>query len=287
MNPILNKLLVFLLLAACLLQGPVASAGVKPEWMRKSEEQLNQKRTNDSYVFKVFHQSAPDHEWLMDERFEPLLDYVRTRYQARPGTMALDSLVAADMPVTYRVTFVDAEGEGVVLAQRVDSYEIMEDVCDEFHFDLYELFAVSEKNQDVLFDRFSMAEPSRALAALMSVVPGMGQIYKGSTWKGVALFGAEGALVTTAIILNNRTQFYQQKADAGEFPVDSWQSKADAYKTMRNISIGLVAGVWVAGILDALFVSGSQRVIVKDPGGRQLSIEPASTTAGLGLVYSF
>ena len=271
---------VFVLLAVFwLLPAPDAFAGVKPEWVQKGEEAMNRKRTNDSYVFKAFHQADADYDRLMDGRFDPLIHYVASKYRVEQSSVQLDSLVAgAGVPVTYRLAFRDTDGEAVVLAQRVDSYLTFEDFNDqEFRWEHDQLFAVSEKNRDVLFDSFQMESVDKKVAALIGIVPGVGQLYKGDTAKGLVILGSEVALGTAAVIFQVKANGYQKHADAGEFPVDSWQSKADGYKLVRNVSFGAMAGIWLFGIFDALVGNGAER----------LKVEPASGSAGVGLVYNF
>ena len=271
---------VFVLLAVVwLLPAPDALAGVKPEWVQKGEEAMNRKRTNDSYVFKAFHQADADYNRLMDGRFDPLIHYVASRYHAERGSVQLDSLVSGTgAPVTYRIAFRDAEGDAVVLARRVDSYLTFEDINDqEFLWEHDQLFAVSDKNRDVVFDSFGIESANNGLAALMSVVPGVGQLYKGNTTKGLVILGSEVALGAAATVFQLKANGYQKRADAGEFPVDSWQSKADGYKLVRNISFGAMAGIWLFGIFDAVVGDGASR----------LKVEPATGSAGVGMVYSF
>jgi hypothetical protein len=270
----------FVLLAVVwLLPAPDAFAGVKPEWVQKGEEAMNRKRTNDSYVFKAFHQADADYNRLMDGRFDPLIHYVASRYHAERGSVQLDSLVSgAGVPVTYRIAFRDAEGEAVVLARRVDSYLTFEDINDqEFLWEHDQLFAVSDKNRDVVFDSFGIESANNGLAALMSVVPGVGQLYKGNTTKGLVILGSEVALGAAATIFQLKANGFQKRADAGEFPMDSWQSKADGYRLVRNVSFGAMAGIWLFGIFDAVVGDGAER----------LKVEPASGSAGVGLVYNF
>ncbi len=271
---------VFVLLAVFwLLPAPDAFAGVKPEWVQKGEEAMNRKRTNDSYVFKAFHQADADYNRLMDGRFDPLIHYVASRYHAERGSVQLDSLVSgAGVPVTYRIAFRDAAGEAVVLARRVDSYLTFEDINDqEFLWEHDQLFAVSDKNRDVVFDSFGIESANNGLAALMSVVPGVGQLYKGNTAKGLVILGSEVALGAAATIFQLKANGFQKRADAGEFPMDSWQSKADGYRLVRNVSFGAMAGIWLFGIFDAVVGDGASR----------LKVEPATGSAGVGMVYSF
>lgn len=270
----------FVLLAVVwLLPAPDALAGVKPEWVQKGEEAMNRKRTNDSYVFKAFHQADADYNRLMDGRFDPLIHYVASKYRVERSSVQLDSLVAgAGVPVTYRIAFRDAEGEAVVLAQRVDSYLTFEDFNDqEFRWEHDQLFAVSEKNRNVVFDCYGIESANNGLAALMSVVPGVGQLYKGNTAKGLVILGSEVALGAAAAVFQLKAYGYQKRADAGEFPADSWQSKADGYKLVRNISLGAMAGIWLFGIFDAVVGDGASR----------LKVEPATGENGVGVVYKF
>ena len=279
----MNKNFVYslrlLFVAFWLLQGAVAFAGVKPEWVQKGEDAMNRKRTNDSYVFKAFHQADADYNRLMDGRFDPLIHYVASKYRVERSSVQLDSLVAgAGAPVTYRIVFRDAEGEAVVLAQRVDSYLTFEDFNDqEFRWEHDQLFAVSEKNRDVVFDSFQMESVDKKVAALIGIVPGVGQLYTGNTAKGLVILGSEVALGAAAAVFQLKANGYQKRADAGEFPADSWQSKADGYKLVRNISLGAMAGIWLFGIFDAVVGDGASR----------LKVEPATGENGVGVVYKF
>lgn len=262
------KRVFVVLVVVWLLPVPDALAGVKPEWVQKGEEAMNRKRTNDSYVFKVFHQADADYNRLMDGRFDPLIRYVALRYHAESSSIQLDSLVAGEgLPVTYRIVFQDAEGEGVVLAQRVDSYLIFEDFNDqEFRWDFYQLYAVSEKNQDVVFDHFQTEESNKVLATAIDVLPGAGQLYKGDTRKGLVIMGSEVALGAAAVVFHMKSREFQKRANAGEWPVDSWQSKADGYKIVRNISLGAMAGVWLFSLFDIVVAEGATRLTVEENG---------------------
>ena len=66
-------------------------------------------------------------------------------------------------------------------------------------FEYYQLYAVSEKDVTPVFDTFERGERSKGTAALMNIIPGAGQLYKGHTFKGYAILGSEIALGVTAI----------------------------------------------------------------------------------------
>lgn len=251
---------------------------------------MNAKRTNDSYVFKIFHTSDADFNRVMEEAFQPLLDYVRDTWRADPETMRLDSLMAEGVPPTLRVSFRDFSGqEGAVLARRADTWLSFEDFAsNEFEFEFYQLYAVSSARDGVVdFDVFEPTAASKPVSALLSVVPGLGQFYKGDTRKGLAIVGGEVAFGAAALVFQHCANRNQRHVDAGEFPVDSWESKVAGYKLVRNVSLGAMGAIWIFSILDAGIADALPKVLVRDSSAGQVTITPAPNSAGLRLVYNF
>lgn len=292
MNKVYFNTVRLFLVAACLLVFGVsvrAASTVRPQWVQKGESFMNAKRTNDSYVFKIFHTSDADLNRVMEEEFQPLLDYVRDTWQAVPETMSLDSLVAEGVPSTFRVSFRDASGrEGAVLARRVDTWLSFEDFAsNEYEFEYYQLYAVSARDGVVDFDEFEPTAASKPVAAVLSVVPGLGQLYKGDTRKGLAIIGGEVAFGAAALIFQHCANRNQRHVDAGEFPVDSWESKVAGYKLVRNVSLGAMGAIWVFSIIDAGIAEALPKVLVRDSSAGQIDITPAPNSAGLRLVYNF
>ncbi|MBP3269188.1 MAG: hypothetical protein J6L98_00775 [Bacteroidales bacterium] len=289
MSKILKAASMLALVLCCFISVPEASAVVKPHWVRQSEDALNRKRISENYTFKVFHTFDADLAFLRRTKFDPLKTYVRTLYNADAKTMTLDSLVSVDSgEVTYRVMFKDAEGEGVVYARQVDEFCYFDDFeTNEYGFNLYQLFAVSDKNIMPVFDTFVVKENANATAAALSIIPGVGQIYKGDKLKGYGIIASEAALATGAIFSHYRYRKCEKNFDNKVANYDSWKSKATGWKVARNVGIGTFASVWVYNILDAAILPGGSRVVVKKPEGQQLTISPSSTSAGVALTYRF
>jgi hypothetical protein len=280
----LSGLLVFILL---LMGGLSAHAALRPEWTWKGEEALNRKRKNESYSFKVFKTEDQSMTRLQKGRFYPLLKYLGDRYQADPDKMALDSLASfSGEPTTYRIILPD---NGVVHAQRVDVYSTVDNnTLGDPIFEYYQLYAVSEKDAEVLFDQFEVKERSRGSAALMTaLIPGAGQLYKGHTFKGGVILGSEIALGAAAWSAHKKSLYYKDMVASGIPNTDSWRSKEIGMRRLRNISLVAMGGIWAFGLYDALATESMPFIFVSAPQGGQLSLAPAPDSVGLTLVYRF
>lgn len=281
----------FLILAVSLTTGLVcATAGSLPEWARKGESYMNGKRTNSSYVFKVFKTEDSNLTRLDEGRFYPLLNYLGDRHGVSPDSMALDSLAnGPGEPYTYRIVFPFEGHTGTVLAQRVDVHSAVDyNTTGNPIFEFYQLYAVSETNSDAVFDRFGHDERSKTAAALMNVVvPGAGQLYKGHTFKGAALLGSEIALGAAAITFHCRSLYYKQRKEEGTIAPESFHSEEIGLRKLRNTALIGMAGIWAFGIFDALASESMPSISVSAPSGAQLTVAPASTSTGVALVYRF
>ena len=288
MNRSLKLACLLQVVMVCLLSGSELRAAVKPQWVLKGEELMNRKRISDNYVFKVFHTFDADLSKLRDEKFVPLLDYVKESYGAEPLSMRLDSLVNAGQPVTYRISFRDASGDASVYARRADVYTSFEDYAtNEFGYEYYQLYAVTGKNALPEFDDFSKVESNNLKATAFSLIPGAGQFYKGDNFKGYCIVGVEVVSAICAVACHSNAMYAKKQADSGVDPVDSWRSKQRGWREFRNIAIGAFGVTYLYGLIDAALDDGMSRVIVKQPEGQQLVLSPSSTGAGLALTYRF
>ena len=278
-------LLALLLLVA----GVVAGAAPVPEWAWKGESYMNKKRTNTSYEFKVFKTEDAYLSRLQENRFFPLLEYLGGQYGVDPATMALDSLSnGPGAPATYRITFPENGRQATVLAQRVDAYDRVDyNSLLEPYFEYYQLYAVSGKDADVTFDTFERGERSKGKAALMNILPGAGQLYKGHSFKGYAILGSEIALGVTAVTQQIKADYYDKMAETATVGADSYRNDAIGRRRIRNAALIAMGGIWAYSVIDALVAESMPNIAVSAPGGAQLTVAPSSSSAGLALVYRF
>ena len=280
-----------MLVGAFLLLGAVcAQAGPRPEWAWKNESYMNKKRQNTSYEFKVFKTEDASLTRLQEGRFFPLLTYLGDKYGADPNKMALDSLAnGPGEPFTYQIALPGNGRTAVVQAQRVDVFSAVDqNTLGDPIFEYYQLYAVSEKDAAVAFDHFEKGERSRATAALMNVIaPGAGQLYKGHSFKGYALLGSEIALGVTAVASQFKANYYDKRAETETISPESFRNDAVGRRRIRNAALVSMAGLWAFSIFDALTADSMPAISVSAPQGGQLTLGPATSGAGLSLVYRF
>lgn len=152
---------------------------------------------------------------------------------------------------------------------------------------LHTLYMVALCDNPV-FDRTYLTTSYGATPVFMSIIPGLGQWYKGSKTKGICTFAAEAAAVTSIIICDNQRASYLKKIKEQPKFATIYSGKADNWETGRNICIGVAAGIWIYNLIDAAVSKGSRRVLVKRQDGGGLSFSPfVSHDANMGFSLSY
>lgn len=125
-------------------------------------------------------------------------------------------------------------------------------------------------------------------AGFMSVVPGVAQLYKGSTIKGGLILGGE-ILAAGGILLceNTRASYIKKMYEQPKYARE-YNSLADNWETSRNICIGAAAAIYVYNLIDGFVADGAKRVVVKQKR-YQFSAMPYSThnSVGMSLALTF
>ena len=279
---------LLLSVTACFLACQDMCAKVKPQWVLNGEAQMNRKRFSDNYVFKVFHTFSPDLSKLEDEKLEPLMEYLRENYGADPLSMKAEAVSMAGAPETYRISFRDQSGDATVFARLVDVYTSFEDYSDnDYGYEYYQLYAVTGRGGLPEFDDFKKVESNNTKAAVLSLIPGAGQLYKGDRLKGFSIIGIEAVSAACAIGCQKKMLYARDQAEHADSAVDSWRSKERGWRGFRNIAVGTFAATYLFGIVDAAVDDGMSRVLVSRPAGQQLTVSPSSAGAGVALTYRF
>ena len=151
---------------------------------------------------------------------------------------------------------------------------------------LYTLYMVGVADQ-VRFDQVYKTTSYGATPALMSIVPGLGQFYKGSTVKGICMLGGVAAFGIGALFCENERADYKNKMKEQPKFAKDYNTKANNYETARNICLGTAAAVWVYNIIDAAAAKGARRIIVKPATGSYLSVHPVATPTAVGFSLSY
>lgn len=282
-----NRLTTVLLALALLLAiSPNCQARQqnKPQWLSKGEASLNAQRTNSTYYFKVVQNIGTDLAQLRRANANALADFIGKRNQ-------IEGLEATEISNTTGTGGVSTtEKYNMVFKNRFSSEAFYAQLVDEYweyngtDYNYYALFAVSANGSvRPTFDRFEVTRSYGALPAVMSVVPGVGQLYKGQKLKGCLMLGGAALGVGSIILCENRRSYYQTRiAEEPKFARD-YSKKSDNWETGRNIAIGATAALVLWSVIDAAVVPGATHIKISN--NSSLALHPASfaTPHGLGM----
>lgn len=131
--------------------------------------------------------------------------------------------------------------------------------------DYHALYAIERNNHIADFSNISTISSYGAAGLWRSaIMPGWGQMYKGSYIKGGLVMGGFVAGIAGIVFTETRRQAYISKTgkyqgiDAKRFYID----KAKNMETGRNICIGAAAAIYVYSLIDAIVAPGARRIIV-------------------------
>lgn len=151
------------------------------------------------------------------------------------------------------------------------------------------LYTVTNKNSfGGSYDDKIKVTTKYGAAGFLSIVPGVGQIYKGSIAKGSIILAGEVAAAGGIILCENTRASYIKKMQEQPQHASEYNSLADTWETSRNICIGAAAAIYIYNLIDAFASNGAKHVIVQK-GNASLSMAPAmyENGAGVGLALKF
>ena len=281
------RLLIALLLAAISFTTVTAGSGKKPKWVDNTSY-LNDQRINKSYNFIVAlsHGSSPTE--AENGKMKALAGKI-----ANTDTYMIDESLesenvqgkVAKSSVTYREKITNQQVTKKFYHTQVDEY--WERVGGECY--LYTLYAVSTQDEEPVFDRFSTTTSYGTTPVLMSIIPGVGQMYKGSTVKGICMLAGVAACGLGALFCENQRSDYKNKMKEQPQFAQSYNNKAKNYETARNICLGATAAVWIYNLIDAAVAKGTRKIVITPAKDSYWSVHPVATptSAGVSIAYNF
>jgi hypothetical protein len=152
-----------------------------------------------------------------------------------------------------------------IVCRVIDQYWIYDDGKYEVHV----LYTVADKNRygGSYDDKITLTSKYGA-AGLLSVIPSVGQFYKGSYVKGGLILGGEIIAAGGIILCENTRASYIKKMHEQPKYAAEYNSLADSWETGINICIGVAAAIYVYNLIDALVT----------PGARRVKVEPSRVT---------
>lgn len=190
------------------------------------------------------------------------------------GTSATVGLQNGQIEVT------SADHQLIVKARVIDEYVIH----NANGYTVY-LLVQTAKNPTYPYEQVSISD--KYGFSLDALVPGMAQIRKGSTVKGLSIIAAEAVAIGGIIVCENQRSTNAKKMKEQPTFAKEYNDRAKNWETGRNICIGAAAGIWVYNVIDAVVAKGKKRVIVKRPDGGGLSMTSFVTPQASGFSFAY
>lgn len=263
----LKQRIALLLLA--LMTAAACYAQHDPIWLGHSEKKLNSGVGNDTYSIHVLKGHSPSEKMIGVQRDHALQNYMCENFGAIDTSVRVDSVSGGDQPVYWVYFNTDDSENNFVAVKLIDQYTKFTDFeLNVYLYEFYYLMAMSAVNTYPQFDEFINYTPSNGKALALSVIPGLGQLYKGQTTKGYVILGSEiffaGAAVyfeTQRVHCHNMIGKTNDISDSWNW--GSWRSKANGWRNFRNGALGLFAGVYIYNLIDAATSKGCSNFKIK------------------------
>lgn len=138
---------------------------------------------------------------------------------------------------------------------------------------LYSLYEKSIKGVDPVFDEVRLTNKYGGGAVARSIIPGWGQIYKGSTGKGIAFMCGVAATAAGGCVFlsqyNGYYSRYQSERSRDVKIADSYLKLAQNAQVGCYVCFGACAALYIYNLIDAAVAPGASRImpIVTANGG--------------------
>lgn len=142
---------------------------------------------------------------------------------------------------------------------------------------LYSLYEKSITGVDPVFDEVRLTNKYGGGALARSIIPGWGQIYKGSTGKGIAFMCGVAATAAGGCVFlsqyNGYYSRYQSERSIDAKVADSYLKLAQNAQVGCYICFGACAALYIYNLIDAAVAPGATRIvpIVTANGGAGVS----------------
>ena len=265
-----------------LLMLPTLCMALKPKWVGNTPKELN-----SSYKFMEITSYGTD---IHSARIDALHMLAQDKDLRNAVTISVDAekitkatQKGGDFDLQEDIT----DEVEIRVKVRDEKYKVQAAKVDEYversrgEVRMHTLFMVALQDNPT-FDRTYVNSSYGVTPALMSVIPGLGQLHKGSKVKAATLFALEAVAVAGIIVSDNERASYRTKMKEQPAFAKQYKNKSDNWETARHVCIGAAAGIWLYNIVDALAAKGARRVVVKKARTR-FAMRPYLTTEETGI----
>ncbi len=166
-----------------------------------------------------------------------------------------------------------------IVCREIDDYWIESD--GKYHIDI--LYTVTNSRVLSSYTDDIKITNRYGAAGFLSVIPGVGQLYKGSYKKGLCILTGEIIAISGIVLCENTKASYIKKMKEHPKYASEYNSRADSWETGRNICIGAAAALYIYNIIDAFVSNGAKRIIVKRKNNPVFSFTPYSDIQSSGI----
>lgn len=162
-------------------------------------------------------------------------------------------------------------------------------VVDEYHSStasgqrMVKLLVQTAKNPTLAFDPLVVTEKYPVTAR--AFVPGMAQLHKGSTTKGILFIVGEIAAVGGIVAFEGLRSSYHSKINTTHNAAErqDYINKSDNMQNLRNGFIAGAAAIYVWNVIDGMVAKGKKHIEIADI---QMHINPYATPHEAGVLLS-
>ena len=265
---------------------------LRPQWLSKTP-----KPTNPSFMYVVVTGEGATLEGARAKCLERLADNQQLRNSVSVS-MDRENESKVEQSFTngrldervkeYYTVTVNIKGKEVKLsANRVDEYWELVMMGGTRQYVCRTLYMVGTSSAPVWFDDVTLTTKYGARGFFRSLIPGWGQMYKGSTVKGACILGSEILLVGGVIASENlRASYHKKMLEQPRF-YQKYNTKSDNWENIRNVCIGAAAAFYVYNLIDAIVAPGARRAVGKSHPFVEVKPVAQNDFAGLGLCINF
>ncbi len=174
---------------------------------------------------------------------------------------------------------------------KTEKVKVYVDVIDEYwerfatgEYYLIRLYAMSELSQHV-FDDIILTTQYGAKGLVRSLVPGWGQIYKGSMAKGLSIIGAEVVGVGGIVACYSMKSRYEKLMIENPLFFMQYSMLADTWTNIGYGCMAFTAAVYIYNLIDAAVAHGGRRVVIKNRSN--FALYPAVSYDAIGLAFTY
>lgn len=265
-----------------------SSDSKRPHWCERTDDIM---RYNYTYEYKCIVGVGLDIAPLRANRVLGLKDYFQAEYKidgdSKTGYTHSNKNGEIYDTDSYIITFHTKTSVKEFECIYIDEY--WEQYADG-EYRLYSLYAVSIPDVKPQFDTYTLSThytPSEGL--VRSLVPGWGQLFKGSKVKGGIIIAGEALGVGGIVASYSMKASYEKLMQEDPKHKKDYSMSADMWQNIGYGCIAFTAAVYIYNLIDAAVAPGARRVMVF-PGQQTMALSPYVSydgSVGLAMKYNF